>query len=130
MSVSLLLTLLSLYASSHVPAQPFTWCTDMAASSIKPITRIAALRMLVFGNCGNTPRLDGQTSGHCNQIGPVVLVSTVDFIGVDVSPVNVLAIDSQAKGMKCRAHDDFPVSAGESTTLYLLPETKRKKSNY
>ena len=113
----------------RVPAQPFTWCTDMAASSIKLVARIATLLRLGFDSSGNPPGLHGQRSGHRNQCRPIIFVRPVDLLGGDVCPVNVLAVDSQAKGEEGGADDDFAVGAPQSTALYLLPRTKRKKSN-
>lgn len=46
----------------------WTWSTDMAASSIELVTRIATLLLLGLDNCGDATRLGGQTSGHCNQV--------------------------------------------------------------
>lgn len=101
----------------------------MAASSIKLVTRVAALLLLGFENSGDPPGLHGQGGSHRNQSWPIIFVSTVDLLGGDVCPVNVLAVDSQAKGEKGGADDDFAVGAPQSTALYLLPGTKRKESN-
>lgn len=46
----------------------WTWSTDMAASSVELVTRIATLLPLGFDHCGNTTRLGGQTCGHRYQV--------------------------------------------------------------
>lgn len=106
----------------HLHGQYLTWHTDVAAASIKLITRIATLLLYIFPNNANTLRPDRKTRGHCNQIWPIIFVSSVNFFCVKVCPVNILAIDGQAERMKGCADDDFTVHASESAALNLLPE--------
>ena len=93
--------------SSQEVTKVFTWCTNMATAPIKPIARTETL-LLVLHNSTNTLRPKGKGHGHCSLAWPINFVSSINFLSEQVSPVNILAINSQAKRTIGSADNDLP----------------------
>lgn len=106
--------------------QCLTWRTNMATASIKPTARIVT-QLLIVHNCTNTIRQEWKSRGHGSLTWPIILVSSVNFLCEPVSPVNILAIDGQAKRSIGSADDDLPPRACYTAALNLLPKMKIKK---
>lgn len=69
----------------------------MAAAPVKLVARIATLLWVILHNNTNTHKPEWKTRGHCSLARSIIFVNSVNFSCGPVSPVNILAIDSQAK---------------------------------
>lgn len=106
-----------------------TWCTDVAAASIKLLAGTVTLLLLPAGQNVDVHWPRGKVLDHDPHIRSIVLVGTIDAACVPVSPIDELAKHGHSKGVYGCADDDFSIGPREGRSLDLLPGCKAKQLN-
>ena len=105
----------------------FTWCADVAASSIKLLTGTVTLPLLPAGQNMDIHWPRWKVLNHYPLVRTVIFIGPVDAARVPVSPINELPKHGHSKGVDGCADDNLPIGPCERASLNLLPDGRTKE---